>query len=87
VTDNPDQIKQLVDHFKPDIESMEGAAFHYVCLSLGVPFLQIRSISNRVGERDKRKWEMKTAIANLNRALELISLPKDKIDMEEFKRL
>ena len=48
---------------------MEGAALHYVCLMEKIPFLQIRSISNYVGERNKRNWNMKEAIANLNKKL------------------
>jgi futalosine hydrolase len=48
------------------VESMEGAAFHYVCLQEGVPFAQIRSLSNYVTPRDKSQWKMKEAIINLN---------------------
>ena len=48
------------------IESMEGAALHYVGLMEGIPFLQLRAISNIVGERDKNNWNMKEAIMNLN---------------------
>lgn len=47
-------------------ESMEGAAFHYVCLREQVPFVQIRAISNYVIPRDKSQWRMKDAIINLN---------------------
>lgn len=49
-----------------DIESMEGAAFHYVALKEKLPFLQIRAISNKVGERNKQKWKIADAIAVLN---------------------
>lgn len=59
------------------VETMEGAAFHYVCLHEKIPFLQIRSISNRVGERDKRKWEIKKSIECLNEQLILLL---EKID-------
>lgn len=48
------------------VESMEGAALHYVCLQLAVPFAQVRSISNYVTPRDKSLWKMKDAIINLN---------------------
>jgi futalosine hydrolase len=48
------------------VESMEGAAFHYVCLMEGVAFAQVRSISNYVTPRDKSQWQMKDAIINLN---------------------
>ena len=51
------------------VESMEGAALHYVCLHNNQPFLQLRSLSNFVGERDKSKWQLKTAIDNMNEAL------------------
>jgi futalosine hydrolase len=66
ITDDTVEIKKLSDKFHPGIESMEGAALHYVCLQEKVNFLQLRSISNIVGERDKQKWEMKEAITNLN---------------------
>ncbi len=66
VSDSLFQRQQLMNHFAPEIESMEGAAFHYVCLQQKVPFIQIRSISNAVGERDKSKWQIKDAIINLN---------------------
>lgn len=51
------------------VESMEGAALHYVALMEKIPFLQIRGISNYVGERDKKKWNFKDAIDNLNKEL------------------
>lgn len=72
VTDSRLQEQQIIRHFDPDIESMEGAALHYVCLQENIPFLQLRTISNYVGERDKTKWKMKEAIMNLN--TELIKL-------------
>ena len=55
--------------FQPAIESMEGAALHHVCLMEKIPFLQVRSISNYIGERDKTKWNIKDAIINLNQEI------------------
>jgi len=69
ITDDHLQIKNIQQKFSAQIESMEGAAFHYVCLQQKINFLQIRSISNVVGERDKTKWQMKTAVENLNKEL------------------
>jgi len=69
VTDSELQEQQIIKRFDPDIESMEGAALHYVCLQENIPFLQLRAISNFVGERDKTKWKMKEAINNLNTEL------------------
>ncbi|MCR6720007.1 MAG: futalosine hydrolase [Chitinophagaceae bacterium] len=48
------------------LETMEGAAGHYACLQAGIPFLQIRTVSNAVGVRDKQEWQMATAVRALN---------------------
>jgi len=48
---------------------MEGAAFHYMGRDLHIPFIQLRAVSNYVGERDKSKWKMRDAIYNLNETL------------------
>lgn len=72
VTDDQSMIRHFTKAYAPDIESMEGAALHYVCLQENIPFIQIRSISNMVGERDKTKWQMKEAIENLYEALDVL---------------
>jgi futalosine hydrolase len=69
VSDSLLQKQQAVISFAPQVESMEGAALHYVCLQENVAFIQIRSISNLIGERDKSKWKLKEAITNLNKEL------------------
>jgi futalosine hydrolase len=69
IGDDQLQNKMIQEKFLPDIESMEGAAFHYVCLQQKNNFLQLRSISNKVGERDKSKWKLKESIENLNKEL------------------
>ncbi len=60
------RIRQLAD---ADLESMEGAAFFYACLTAAIPCLQIRAISNLVEERDKSSWKLDLALKNLNRLL------------------
>lgn len=55
--------------YKAKIENMEGAALHLVCMKENIPFVQIRSISNYVGERNKQKWKLKEAVQNLNKEL------------------
>jgi futalosine hydrolase len=72
VTDSFLQKLQLIDVFNPQIESMEGAALHYVCLQENIPFIQLRSVSNYVGERNKTKWKAKEAIENLNAELSIL---------------
>ena len=63
---NKKEIEKLKERFKADIESMEGAAFFYVCLMEKIPFAEIRSISNFVEERNKANWDIPLAINNLN---------------------
>jgi len=75
ITDEPAQIQALSGKWTPTVESMEGAAFHYVCLQQKVRFLQLRSVSNAVGERDKGKWDLRSSVTSLNTALkELLAL-------------
>ena len=69
ISTSKQMIKFYREVFDPVTESMEGAALHYVCLSENVPFLQIRSISNYIGERNKQKWDMMNSIVNLNETL------------------
>lgn len=58
-------IKHLMQNFQADIETMEGAAFAYVCTSEGLPWIQLRSISNFVTNRDLAEWDIAGAIESL----------------------
>ena len=62
--------KKLVDKFNPDIETMEGAAFFYICARQRIPFISLRAISNRVELRDRNKWNIPLALDNLAVKLE-----------------
>ena len=63
------RIDELQQRFHPDIETMESAAFFYVCLSQKVPFAALRAISNKVEVRNKAAWNIPLAIQNLETAL------------------
>lgn len=69
ISTNKQRIEALSKKYKPTIETMEGAALHYVCRETNIPFLQIRSISNYVGERDKSKWKINHSIEQLNKTV------------------
>ena len=69
ITQNVSMIEEYRRIYNPEIESMEGAALHYVCLMENIPFLQLRSVSNMAGERDKSKWNIAAAVHNLNNHL------------------
>lgn len=60
------QISAIYGKYQPLLESMEGAALHYVALQENTPFLQLRSVSNYIGERNKSKWNISGAITSLN---------------------
>jgi futalosine hydrolase len=65
-TGSQDVVTAMKARYNPDIESMEGAAFFYTCIKEGIPFAQIRAISNYVEPRDKSKWNIPLAVKNLN---------------------
>jgi len=69
----------------PVVESMEGAALHFVCLMEKIPFLQIRSVSNLIGERDKSRWKLKEARENLHKTLVSLIQKLDKADETLFR--
>ncbi len=75
ITTSKQKIVFYREKFNPVTESMEGAALHYTCLMEGIPFLQLRSMSNYVGERNKKKWDMQASILHLNNAI--IDIVKD----------
>jgi futalosine hydrolase len=66
VSGHPATIGRLQDKYAPLLESMEGAAFHYVCLLESVNFVQVRTVSNYVAQRDKTQWDIPLAVQALN---------------------
>lgn len=65
ISTSPSRIQSLLQRYQPGIESMEGAALHLACLQLNQPFLQLRAVSNLVGERNKSHWNIPLALKNL----------------------
>ena len=66
---NGRSIAAVVRRFAPQVESMEGAAFMCACLVNGVPFAQVRAVSNAVQKRNREAWRMGEAIGSLGRAV------------------
>ncbi len=58
-----------IKKFNPDIESLEGATFFYICTLEKIPFLAIRAISNKVEPRNKSNWNIALALDNLSEKL------------------
>ena len=56
---------KLIKKYNPDIETMEGATFFYICKREKIPFLALRAISNMVEIRNRHNWDIKLALSNL----------------------
>ena len=62
---NERTIALVIQRFKPQVESMEGAAFMSACLINRIPFAQVRAVSNLVERRNRESWRLADAIHNL----------------------
>jgi futalosine hydrolase len=80
------RIEWIQQNTAPVVEGMEGGGLHYVCLQENIPFLQLRSVSNDVGERDKTKWDIRGAIINLNDRLIGLLKKLARLDESSIKK-
>ena len=64
VTATDRTAERLFNAYSPCMEQMEGAATAQVALSYGIPFLEIRSVSNFVGRRNREEWNIELAAKN-----------------------
>lgn len=62
-------IRRLTGKFNPDIETMEGASFFYICVRENIPFFAVRAISNRIETRNRVNWNIPLAIEMLSKKL------------------
>lgn len=53
------------DDPRPGIETMESAALALACADAGVPWIEVRVISNRTGDRDRSGWDLHGALHTL----------------------
>ena len=54
------------------IENMEGASVAYVCKKFQVGLIELRSVSNIAGERNKALWQIDNALKRLTKGVELL---------------
>ena len=66
---NASTIELRKKKYNADIETMEGAVLHYVCLQKEIPHIQFRAISNLVEPRNKDNWKIKEAIESYTLAI------------------
>ena len=65
VTATPERVESLHTRYSPLVENMEGFALALGCLQAEVPFLEIRTVSNRVGARPPLDWDRDGALKAL----------------------
>jgi len=58
------------------VENMEGAGAVHVAALYGIPFIEIRAVSNRVGVRDKSRWDLPLAFRRCAQAVGAFLKPK-----------
>ena len=71
VTASAARARRLHRHCGALLENMEGAGSAHVAALYAIPFLEIRAVSNRVGDRDKRRWDLPLAFRRCARAVRL----------------
>lgn len=61
VTGSAATARRLEQRWGGLCESMEGAAAAHAAAAFGVPFAEVRGISNHVGPRDRASWKLREA--------------------------
>jgi futalosine hydrolase len=63
---------ELAARFGGLVEGMEGAALAHVATLYGVPWLELRAISNAVEDRDLSRWRLRDAAEAAQRAVRVV---------------
>ena len=73
--------KLLINKYGIGMESMEGAAFFHACAMVKIPALQIRSVSNKTGKRERNKWKITEALDALQGFTGLLMMELETINL------
>ncbi len=68
VSGDRERAADLHTRYGAELENMEGFALALGCLRAGAPFLELRTVSNSAGERDKAGWDFRLALDTLGAA-------------------
>jgi futalosine hydrolase len=71
-TGTTERAKELEERYHGLCENMEGAAVAQVAALHGVPWLEVRGISNIVEDRDLKKWDIPKAAGAAQQAVQHI---------------
>ena len=69
VTSTKERALFLQTIYKGGIENMEGFSLALACATHPMPFLEIRTVSNKVGPRNKETWRIDKAFDRLGKVL------------------
>ena len=76
VTSTTSRALVLAHRFRADVESMEGFAVLRAAQLAGVPAVEVRGVSNLVGERESNEWNFRAgaeaAVATLDALLDVL---------------
>lgn len=75
VTADAQRARELSARFDAGLENMEGFALAYGARRSGLPFAELRAVSNAVGSRPPADWDLPGALAALGRAAQHIFAP------------
>lgn len=68
------RARDLADRYGAELENMEGFAVAYACARAGVPCVEIRAVSNKVGPRAPEEKDFPGALAALGAILPALGL-------------
>jgi futalosine hydrolase len=72
-TGTAERAAELAAAHRPAAEAMEGAGVLAAAQAHGVPFLELRAVSNPVGPRDRAGWDLPGALARLGPAVRALA--------------
>lgn len=75
VSADAQRARALHERFGAGLENMEGFALAYATRLAGLPFAELRAVSNAVGARPPQGWNLPGALAALGRAAQNILAP------------
>ena len=71
-----DRARDIHTRYRAELENMEGFAVAYACARCGIPCLEVRTVSNKVGPRAKHEKDFPGALAALAEVLPALKLAK-----------
>lgn len=75
VSADPQRATALHKRFEAGLENMEGFALAYAAERAGLPFAELRTVSNPVGARPPAGWDLPGALASLGMAAQKFLAP------------